>query len=176
MRPVLWLACVLLFSCLSTFAQSGETVKVAAVLGTDLIQLEDGTKVGLLGITTPQSRAITKQDCIDHLSLLIKGKTVRLVADTLVPDKEGKTPQRYVYLDDKLINLRMISDGYAAPSKTSHSFKEDFATAYANAKSSQRGAHATEKSTAEQCPATTQQGTQCQRYTTNLSGKCWQLE
>ena len=175
-RPVLWLACVLLFSCLSTSARAGDTVSVAKILGPDLIQLEDGTKIGLLGIATPKSRAVTKQDCIDHLSSLINGKTVVLVADTLGVDKKGKTLQRYVYLDGTLINMRMISDGYAAPSKTSHSLKADSATAFANAKSSQRGAHATEKSTAEQCTAKTQKGTRCKRYTTNLSGKCWQHE
>ncbi|MEZ4784894.1 MAG: thermonuclease family protein [Candidatus Kapaibacterium sp.] len=79
-----------------------------------------------LASASAKSRAVTKQDCIEHLSNLIKGKTVVLEADTLVVDKNGKTLQRYVYLDGTLINMRMISDGYAAPSKTSHSLKAEF--------------------------------------------------
>ena len=176
MRPALWLMLAVLFSGMSAFAQTGDTVHVSDVISVDLIQLDDGTKIGLLGITTPKSRAVTKQDCIEHLSSLLKGKTVVLVADTTLTDKAGKTLQRYVYLNGQLINKQMILDGYAKPSNTVHALKDSFATAYTESKSAQRGAHATEKSTAEQCTATTKKGTQCKRMTTNLSGKCWQHE
>ena len=176
MKHLVWYAFILLFSTLPLFSQAGDTVKVAKVLGTDVIQLEDGTKIGLLGIATPQSRAITKQDCIDHLTNLIEGEMVVLVADTAVTDKQGKMLQRLIYLGSTLINERMIADGYAKPSNTKHSLQDAFKAAYNQAKASQLGAHATERSTSVQCSGITQKGSQCKRYTTNLSGKCWQHE
>lgn len=159
-------------------AQTGEgdTVVVRKVTGVDTFVDESGTTYGLLGIKTPRSQAVSKSDCIDHLEGLIVGKTVVVVRDTTVAEKEGKTPQRLVYLGNNLVNLNMIKEGFAVPSSTDHQLARTFESAYKEAKEAGSGAHATERSSAIQCQGTTNSGRQCRRMTTNLSGKCWQHE
>ena len=183
-RSALLLATVLciLFSTSPLFA--ADTVRVARVTGVDSFTLDDGTTIGLLGITKPDGKGATTEECIEHLRGLIEGKQVILERDTTVVDTEGKAPQRLVFLDGTLINLQMISDGYARPSSTPHQLTAGFAAAHATARSAGVGAwarpttHTTEshssESTSRQCSGTTKKGTRCKRMTTDGSGRCWQ--
>ncbi len=151
-----------------------DTVTVATVVAVDAFVDADGTRWGLLGITTPKSRAVSRTDCVSYLRTMILGETVVLLRDTAIADRPGKTPQRLVYLGDELVNLTMIADGFASPSRTMHSLASSFVSASAEAKSAGHGAHAREKSTAEQCSGRTKKGHRCRRMTTDLSGRCWQ--
>lgn len=155
---------------------AADTVVVKSVTGGTAFTTQDGRTITLLGILTPKSQAISAADAKEHLAEMIEGKTVVLVADSLAPADTKKARLRYVYSGGTLVNLAMIEQGYAAPSKTGHSMAETFREAHAEAKSSARGAYATERSSAVQCSATTKKGTQCKRMTTSLSGKCWQHE
>ncbi len=149
---------------------AADTVIVKSVTGGTAFTAQDGRTI------TPKSQAISAADAKEHLAEMIEGKTVVLVADSLAPADTKKARLRYVYSGGTLVNLAMIEQGYAAPSKTGHSMAETFREAHAEAKSSARGAYATERSSAVQCSATTKKGTQCKRMTTSLSGKCWQHE
>ena len=186
-RPSLLLA-VTLFVLGTVNVTAADTLRVARVTGVDSFVLEDGSTIGLLGITKPDGKGVTTAACVEHLRGLIEGKDVVIVADTTVQDVEGKTLQRLVYLNGGLINLQMISDGYARPSSTPHQLSGSFAAAHSTARSSGIGAWSvqespspritptseSESSTSQQCSGTTQRGTRCKRMTTDGSGRCWQ--
>lgn len=178
--------CLLLLALIAESAIAADTVRVTRVTGVDVFETDDGRTIGLLGITSPNARQTTITTCTAHLKSLIEGKVVVLVADTTVEDVEGKTPQRLVYLGSTLVNLQMISDGYARPSSTQHLLAGSFSTAHATARSSQVGTYkptskatnppssSTRESSASQCTGRTKSGRRCRRMTTSSSGRCWQ--
>jgi endonuclease YncB( thermonuclease family) len=77
---------------------------------------------------------------VEQLNDWLSGKVVRLVQDTTVVDDEGMLP-RYLYLDEDMINLRLIESGLARPSFQSPDteFESEFEQAARSAESSQRG-------------------------------------
>lgn len=151
-----------------------DTVLVQKVTSGTTFTGTDGTAYTLLGLAVPKSQAISSADAREHLADLIEGKTVLLATDTLAPADTKKKKHRYVYIGTTFVNLRMLQDGYAQTSKTPHSHADSFQKTLAEARSAQRGAYATERSSAVQCSGTTQRGTRCKRHTTNLNGRCWQ--
>lgn len=158
----------------STQAPQPDTVLVQEVTSGTTFKTADGTTFTLLGLAIPTSKAVSANEAKEHLATMIEGKSVVLLTDTLAPADTRKSKLRFVYLGSTFVNLRMIEEGYATTTKANHSFSASFAEALTTARSSNRGAHATERSTAVQCSGTTQKGARCKRTTTNLNGRCWQ--
>ncbi len=165
---------------------ASDTVRVKRVVGVDAFETEDGSTIGLLGITLPNGEGASVAECVAHLRSLIEGRVVVVVVDTTVADVSGTNLQRLVYLDGELINLRMISDGYARPSSTAHLRSASFASAHSTARSGGVGAFAPKATTSEssgesagesssvQCSGRTKKGTRCKRMTKSPSGRCYQ--
>lgn len=115
--------------------------KVEKVLSGDLIQLENGLKVRLLGIQTPKGDdprpgfACFGKYSQKHLQKLIQGKTVFLEKDHQEMT-ERRELLRYVKIithdktqTEKIINQQMIEDGFARsfwPDEEDVKYQEDF--------------------------------------------------
>jgi endonuclease YncB( thermonuclease family) len=156
---------------LSITASAQDTVVVKKVTSATSITLASGETITLLGLGLPKSQAITAEDARAHLASLVEGSTVTLVVDSTAGSGKG----RLVYLNGDLVNLAMISDGFAtATAKPAHAKLAEFRAAESDAHARQTGAWATERSTAVQCSGTTQKGDRCKRMTTSFNGKCWQ--
>lgn len=176
MKHPLFTAAILLSISTSLLAQ--DTVTVSKVISSTRIQTTTGATYNLIGIGPPRSKAVTPEDCTLYLKNLIDGQQVVLIPDTIpvVTNIDGSDEQ-YVYLDDQLVNLRMIEDGYATALKIpTHSRLPEFVKAERTAKDQKVGAYAQERSTAVQCSGITKKGDRCQRMTTKLSGRCYQHE
>jgi len=165
----------LLLSTLHLAAQ--DTVTVRRVVDGTSFTTGDGRTVKLLGLALPASRAVTGEECRQHLAdLLASSSAVVLVRDTSVQDRGG-VQLRYVEAVGESINRRMLLDGYAAASSAPrHAQGDEFARAERSARTDKLGAWSSERASSVQCSGITQKGTRCLRMTTNLSGRCWQHE
>lgn len=174
-RSILLSAALLLLTSLGLCAQ--DTVTVRKVIDGTSFTTDDGRTVRLLGVTLPISRAVTVDDCRQHLAdLLAPGVPVRILIDSLVPS-HGTALLCHVEVAGELVNRRMLLDGYAAASNAPrHSLSDEFAKAEKSARTDKLGAWSSERATAVQCSGTTQSGNRCKRMTTSLSGRCWQHE
>ena len=99
-------------------------------------------RVRLLGVEPPANTPAEPwgQVAYEQLQAWLSGQVVRLVQDQTVIDEEGLLP-RYVYLDDALINLRLVEQGLArvrfqAPDTT---LESEFQAAAQAAQAGQRG-------------------------------------
>lgn len=106
-----------------------EKFKVIKVIDGDTIILENGEKVRLIGINTPEIGEKCYWEAKNFLQKIIENKTVYLEADGLNKDKYGRL-LRHVYLNGSYVNLIMIKEGLAFyfPSKSKYSnilFKEE---------------------------------------------------
>jgi micrococcal nuclease len=97
---------------------SFETVLVSRVIDGDTIELEDGRKVRYIGINTPETSHPSKgvecygqQSKIKNIELVEK-KYVKLEKDVSETDRY-KRLLRYVWLEDELINEKLVEDGFA---------------------------------------------------------------
>ncbi|MDD2536905.1 MAG: thermonuclease family protein [Candidatus Absconditabacteria bacterium] len=132
--------------------QSG-TVKVFSVLDGDTFRFrkEDGTlqSVRLLGVDAPESTTTRYrttecfgQESKKYLTELIKNQYVRLEYDATQQqvDSYGRL-LAYVYLDEVLVNEKMLLDGYAKEYtyKSAYQKQSDFQSAESSAKSSAKG-------------------------------------
>lgn len=92
--------------------------KVARVIDGDTIELEDGERVRYIGIDTPETVDPRKPvqcfgvEASKRNKELVEGKMVRLEKDITNKDKYQRL-LRYVWVDDTLINLALVEDGYA---------------------------------------------------------------
>lgn len=94
------------------------TIRVKRVIDGDTIELENGDKVRYIGIDTPESvKPDTPVQCFAKEAAarnreLVEGKEVRLERNVSDRDRYGRL-LRYVYVDDVLINARLVEEGYA---------------------------------------------------------------
>jgi len=104
-----------------TESQSGELVKVVRVVDGDTINVEINGKVEpvrYIGIDTPETVDPRKPvqcfgvEASKKNKELLEGKTVRLETDITDRDKYNRL-LRYVWLDDILINQKLVEDGFA---------------------------------------------------------------
>ncbi len=113
---------------------TGDLRRVVKVYDGDTIKLENGEKIRLIGIDTPESHANPKlerdvkklnksRETIIAMGLkaaafsqgLLDGQDVRLEMDVEPKDRYGRT-LAYVYLaDGTFINEKIIREGYAYP-------------------------------------------------------------
>lgn len=91
---------------------------VVKVIDGDTIELANGEKVRYIGIDTPES--VHPQKSVECFALqaskynkdLVLDKVVKLEKDFSDRDKYGRL-LRYVYVDDKFVNLDLVAGGYA---------------------------------------------------------------
>lgn len=135
--------------------------KVTRVIDGDTFQLENGERVRLLGIDTPEKWPSKKMDTDAERSKkdkevikklgelaslyadsLLEGKFVRLVPDSTNSDRDKyKRLLRYAYLENgELFNLKIIQDGYAyAYTRFPIIYLEQFREAEKEARENKRG-------------------------------------
>lgn len=124
---------------------------VTRVIDGDTIEIFENNstyKVRLIGVDTPESVDPRKEvECYGlEASLFLKkeleGRVVELVNDPSQEDKDtyGRL-LRYVYLDNNLINQKIIEEGYGFEYtfKKPHQFQKEFKEAEENAKTNNKG-------------------------------------
>ncbi|MCP4649634.1 MAG: thermonuclease [PVC group bacterium] len=109
-------------------------IKCTKVVDGDTIELENGEKVRMIGIDTPESRnnSKTKRDsertgqdiktitlmgkkATEFTKTLVEGKQVRLEFDVQERDRYGRL-LAYIYLTDgTFVNVEIVKSGYASP-------------------------------------------------------------
>ncbi|MCR4330543.1 MAG: thermonuclease family protein [Patescibacteria group bacterium] len=96
----------------NTEQKNGERTRVLSVIDGDTFILEDGRKVRLIGIDAPAQGKPYYDEAKWELMKLILHKEVSLLKDKSEGDKEGRL-LRYVYVDDTLVNEKMLKSGLA---------------------------------------------------------------
>ena len=91
---------------------SGDYSTVRQVIDGDTIILENGERVRLIGINTPEEGKYFYDEAKEVMELLALGKQVRLEKDIGDLDKYGRL-LRYIYTEDHFINLEMVKRGFA---------------------------------------------------------------
>lgn len=92
--------------------------KVIRVVDGDTVEIENGQKVRYIGIDTPETvkpRVVVQcfgKEASNRNKELVEGKTVELEKDISETDKYGRL-LRYVWIDGKMINEQLVSEGYA---------------------------------------------------------------
>ncbi len=121
-------------------------VLVTRVIDGDTIEIEGGERVRYLGIDTPETvdprrpvQCFGAEASIENKAL-VEGKYVRLHKDITDRDKYGRL-LRYVYVDDKFVNLELVKSGFAhiftlAPDVK---YAEEFLKAEREAREARRG-------------------------------------
>ena len=95
-----------------------EFVLVDRVVDGDTIELSDGRKVRYIGIDTPETKDPRKEvQCFGEEASaynqdLVEGKVVALEADVADKDQYDRL-LRYVWLEDEMINKKLVAEGYA---------------------------------------------------------------
>ena len=91
---------------------------VSVVYDGDTIRLEDGTRVRLIGVDAPEVGSVYRapeefgEESKAYLTSLLLGRKVHIAVGDPPRDVYGRT-LAYVYLDDVLVNGRIIREGWA---------------------------------------------------------------
>lgn len=85
---------------------------VSEVIDGDTIKLQNGDRIRLLGINTPEMGQPHYDEATNRLKELIEGKNVTLEKDVEDKDQYGRL-LRHIYVDDTFVNLEMVREGYA---------------------------------------------------------------
>ncbi len=85
---------------------------VGRVLDGDTFELNNSKKVRLIGINSPERGEIYYDESRRKLKDLIEGKKVFMEKDKEEKDRYGRL-LRYVYLEEEMVNLLMVENGYA---------------------------------------------------------------
>lgn len=100
--------------------------KVKRVIDGDTFILQNGQKVRLIGVDSPETVSPKKSiECFGkqsstQLKLLIEGQEVYLERDISDKDKYGRL-LRYVWIDDRFVNNILVQGGFAR----SYAYKPD---------------------------------------------------
>lgn len=89
-----------------------EAAWVKRVIDGDTVELFDNRRVRLIGINTPESNQPYFWEAKNRLKELVEGKQVYLEKDISETDRFGRL-LRYLWLDNELVNLKMVKEGYA---------------------------------------------------------------
>lgn len=96
-------------------------VKIERIVDGDTFVLADGRRVRYIGIDTPETKHPQKpvecfgKEATEFHKQLLLGKKVRLEKDVQELDQYGRL-LRYVWLDDELVNEKLVVEGYAVAS------------------------------------------------------------
>ncbi|MBT3582247.1 hypothetical protein HN777_01485 [Candidatus Woesearchaeota archaeon] len=94
------------------FSDDTETAVVSRVIDGDTIELEDGSKVRLLGINAPETGERCSLDATASLTELVFNQEVMLQSDKEDVDAYGRK-LRYVWVNETFVNLKLVSQGHA---------------------------------------------------------------
>lgn len=130
----------------SQISGSNTATKVASVIDGDTIKLEDGSKVRLIGINTPETVDPRREvgcygkEASEFTKTRLVGKEIRLEKDVSETDKY-KRLLRYVWIDDTLFNEELIREGYAQVSTypPDVKYKDRFLVAQEDARNNKKG-------------------------------------
>ena len=86
--------------------------KVKEIVDGDTFKIENGNKVRLVGINTPEYGMYFYEEAKDVLALIINGKKVLLERDISDIDDYGRL-LRYAYYGGLFVNLEMVMRGFA---------------------------------------------------------------
>lgn len=113
---------------------------VAYAVDGDTLAMQNGNRVRLIGIDTPEKGEPCWQEAKDRLRELVEGKKVLLFKDVSETDKYGRLV-RYVYADGNFVNLVVVQEGFASAFRfePDTSLADVFALAELNAKASNAG-------------------------------------
>jgi len=106
------------FSTPSTTLNEEKEVLVTRVIDGDTIEIAGGERIRYLGIDTPETVDPRRPvGCFGHEASaknkeLVERKYVRLEKDITERDKYGRL-LRYVYVQDRFVNLELVTGGYA---------------------------------------------------------------
>jgi micrococcal nuclease len=107
MKIILLLIILVLTSgCISEQARAKE------VIDGDTFILDNGDRVRLIGINTPEIGDYYSEEATNRLSQLVMHKSLRLERDIRDRDDYGRL-LRYVYTDEHFVNLMLLQEGYA---------------------------------------------------------------
>jgi len=93
-------------------AQNYPSTKVQRIIDGDTIVLENGERVRLIGIDTPERYEDYYEEAAQYLEKLISNETIYLEQDISERDKYGRLLY-YIYTKDKFVNAEMVASGYA---------------------------------------------------------------
>ncbi len=129
---------------------SSKYYEVLKVVDGDTIQIDyNGTKerVRLIGIDTPESvhpdenkNTENGKKASEYTKKILTGKKIRLELDVQERDKYGRI-LAYVYLDDEMVNKKLLADGYAqvATYPPNVKYAEEFLSIQEKAQKAQKG-------------------------------------
>jgi micrococcal nuclease len=86
--------------------------KVKEIVDGDTFTIENGNKIRLIGINTPEYGMYFYEEAKDVLALIIKGKKVLIERDISDIDRYGRL-LRYAYYGQLFVNLEMVIRGFA---------------------------------------------------------------
>ena len=109
----------LLFFILITGCMTGSIVyepegpyKVTKVLDGDTLDVNNGERIRLIGINTPEKNECYYKEATEELKKLTEGKVILLEIDNADKDKYGRL-LRVVYVKGINVNSHMIEKGFA---------------------------------------------------------------
>lgn len=120
------------------FADAGvprERVEIVRVLDGDTVELEDGRKIRLLNINTPEKKLAYSELAKNYL-MQFENETVEF--EDLGLDKYGRTLGR-IYSGDEYINLEIVEKGFAHSYLVFDGEEDDFSKAEENAQENKLG-------------------------------------
>lgn len=88
------------------------TVLVTRIIDGDTIELEDGTRVRLLGIDTPESGQCASEQSTAATSGLVLNKSVELETDIQLKDRYNRT-LAHIFVDGVHVNEELVKAGWA---------------------------------------------------------------
>ncbi|MEA2102916.1 MAG: thermonuclease family protein [Thermodesulfobacteriota bacterium] len=136
---------VLLLALLFHWAKAMDLKEVVRVFDGDTIEIFGGDRIRLIGVDAPEIESRYGQaepfgnKSRRYLKQMIGGEKVRLVSGPQARDKYGRR-LCYVYLDDTLVNGRIIQDGWArAYTRFSFRYRELFVSYEKKARAQGKG-------------------------------------
>lgn len=102
---------------IKTADQRPQPTKIIRVIDGDTVVTESNQKIRLIGIDTPEINTDNPKKCLGQIAAakmkeLVEDKYVTLEKDVSDTDKYNRL-LRYIWLDGKLINETLVSEGYA---------------------------------------------------------------
>ena len=110
------LVLILLIGCITSSDQNNATIKynatISEIIDGDTVELENGERVRLLGINTPEKGEICDLEAKDFLEQQVLGKEITLEVGKSNRDKYNRQ-LRYLWDNNKLINAELVKEGLA---------------------------------------------------------------
>ena len=85
---------------------------ISRVIDGDTVEFQNGDRVRLIGINTPERGQFYYTEATERLKELVEGEAVGLEKDVSDKDQYGRL-LRYIHVGDMFVNLEMVRGGYA---------------------------------------------------------------